>query len=85
MDLSSPDRISAANSSRQACADCGFFYLVNHGVEQELPGKRVSIPFQVPKLFMKCNENKNLEIVHSKEGFYVGHVEGDSTRINLNQ
>ncbi|KAJ6394250.1 hypothetical protein OIU77_023469 [Salix suchowensis] len=39
MDLSSPDRISAANSSRQACADCGFFYLVNHGVEQELPGK----------------------------------------------
>ncbi|KAK9927616.1 hypothetical protein M0R45_024792 [Rubus argutus] len=36
IDLSASDRISSANSIRQACIECGFFYLVNHGVEQEL-------------------------------------------------
>ncbi|XP_057978375.1 2-oxoglutarate-Fe(II) type oxidoreductase hxnY isoform X2 [Malania oleifera] len=36
IDLSSPDRISTANSIRQACMEYGFFYLVNHGVEKEL-------------------------------------------------
>uniref|UniRef100_A0A5B6ZL38 Putative 1-aminocyclopropane-1-carboxylate oxidase-like n=1 Tax=Davidia involucrata TaxID=16924 RepID=A0A5B6ZL38_DAVIN len=36
IDLSSPDRISTANSIRQACVEYGFFYLINHGVEEEL-------------------------------------------------
>ncbi|KAK9927614.1 hypothetical protein M0R45_024790 [Rubus argutus] len=36
IDLSASDCISSANSIRQACIECGFFYLVNHGVEQEL-------------------------------------------------
>ncbi|KAK8614069.1 hypothetical protein V6N13_122444 [Hibiscus sabdariffa] len=36
VDLSSPDRFSTANSIRQACTDHGFFYLVNHGVDEEL-------------------------------------------------
>ncbi|KAK9927615.1 hypothetical protein M0R45_024791 [Rubus argutus] len=36
IDLSASDRISSANSIRQACIECGFFYLVNHGVDQEL-------------------------------------------------
>ncbi|XP_076951940.1 kihadalactone A synthase LFS-like [Bidens hawaiensis] len=36
IDLSSPDRISTANSIRQACIDYGFFYLINHGVEEQL-------------------------------------------------
>ncbi|XP_052625091.1 2-oxoglutarate-Fe(II) type oxidoreductase hxnY isoform X2 [Lactuca sativa] len=36
IDLSSSDRISTANSIRQACMEYGFFYLVNHGVEEEL-------------------------------------------------
>ncbi|OMO59603.1 Isopenicillin N synthase [Corchorus capsularis] len=39
IDLSSTDRISNANSIRQACMDHGFFYLVNHGVEEELVNK----------------------------------------------
>ncbi|XP_050265807.1 2-oxoglutarate-Fe(II) type oxidoreductase hxnY [Quercus robur] len=39
IDLISPDRISTANSIRQACIDYGFFYLVNHGMEEELVGK----------------------------------------------
>ncbi|GAB2300837.1 hypothetical protein Dimus_034871 [Dionaea muscipula] len=36
IDLSSPDRISAANSIRQACIEFGFFYIVHHGVDKEL-------------------------------------------------
>ncbi|XP_022158466.1 2-oxoglutarate-Fe(II) type oxidoreductase-like [Momordica charantia] len=36
IDLSSGDRISMATSIREACLDHGFFYLVNHGVEDEL-------------------------------------------------
>ncbi|KAE8662675.1 hypothetical protein F3Y22_tig00113156pilonHSYRG00039 [Hibiscus syriacus] len=48
IDLSSEDRLSTAKSIRQrvqslnlgivsqACLDLGFFYLVNHGVEEEL-------------------------------------------------
>ncbi|CAL5203769.1 unnamed protein product [Lathyrus oleraceus] len=35
IDLSSLDRISTANSIRQACVEYGFFYLVNHGVDQD--------------------------------------------------
>ncbi|KAK8650224.1 hypothetical protein V6N13_139870 [Hibiscus sabdariffa] len=39
VDLSSPDRFSIANSIRQACIEHGFFYLVNHGVDEELVKK----------------------------------------------
>ncbi|OMO52558.1 Isopenicillin N synthase [Corchorus olitorius] len=39
IDLSSTDRISNSNSIRQACMEHGFFYLVNHGVEEELIDK----------------------------------------------
>ncbi|TKY55476.1 1-aminocyclopropane-1-carboxylate oxidase [Spatholobus suberectus] len=35
IDLSSPHRLSTANSIRQACVEYGFFYLVNHGVDTE--------------------------------------------------
>lgn len=36
IDLSSKDRIATVQSIHQACMDCGFFYLINHGVETEL-------------------------------------------------
>ncbi|KAG4987611.1 hypothetical protein JHK85_030594 [Glycine max] len=36
IDLSSPDPLSTAISIRQACIEYGFFYLVNHGVENDL-------------------------------------------------
>ncbi|KAJ6824713.1 2-oxoglutarate-Fe(II) type oxidoreductase [Iris pallida] len=36
VDLSSPDSAATARTIRQACLDCGFFYLINHGVEKEL-------------------------------------------------
>ncbi|KAK9275960.1 hypothetical protein L1049_023235 [Liquidambar formosana] len=36
IDLSSSHPISTATSVRQACMEYGFFYIVNHGVEEEL-------------------------------------------------
>ncbi|KAK4400432.1 protein DOWNY MILDEW RESISTANCE 6 [Sesamum angolense] len=36
IDFASSDRNSTAHSIRQACIDCGFFYLVNHGVDDKL-------------------------------------------------
>ncbi|XP_026662239.2 2-oxoglutarate-Fe(II) type oxidoreductase hxnY [Phoenix dactylifera] len=33
VDLSSTDRAAAARSIRQACMEYGFFYLINHGIE----------------------------------------------------
>ncbi|XP_027922229.1 2-oxoglutarate-Fe(II) type oxidoreductase hxnY-like [Vigna unguiculata] len=35
IDLSSPHRLSTADSIRQACVEYGFFYLVNHGVDTQ--------------------------------------------------
>ncbi|XP_039141310.1 2-oxoglutarate-Fe(II) type oxidoreductase hxnY-like [Dioscorea cayenensis subsp. rotundata] len=34
IDLVSPDLASTAKSIRKACVDYGFFYLVNHGIEE---------------------------------------------------
>ncbi|XP_022861314.1 UPF0676 protein C1494.01-like [Olea europaea var. sylvestris] len=36
IDLASSDCISTSSSIRQACMNCGFFYLTNHGVEGDL-------------------------------------------------
>ncbi|KAL8053464.1 hypothetical protein ABFX02_05G073400 [Erythranthe guttata] len=36
IDLASSDRVATCNSIRLACTECGFFYLVNHGVEEIL-------------------------------------------------
>ncbi|KAG5248871.1 2-oxoglutarate-Fe(II) type oxidoreductase hxnY [Salix suchowensis] len=104
IDLSSPDRISTANSIRQACVDYGFFYLVNHGVEGQLLSKVLE---ESKKFFsLPLNEKMKLSRKHhrgytplyaenldplsrskgdSKEGFYVGPVEGDMAQTNLNQ
>ncbi|XP_058734564.1 2-oxoglutarate-Fe(II) type oxidoreductase hxnY-like isoform X1 [Vicia villosa] len=35
IDLSSPHRLSTASSIRQACVEYGFFYLVNHGIDED--------------------------------------------------
>lgn len=36
IDLNSPDPISTARTIRQACIEVGFFYLINHGVDEKL-------------------------------------------------
>ncbi|KMZ76032.1 hypothetical protein ZOSMA_107G00290 [Zostera marina] len=39
IDMSSPDRESNAKSIRQACVDCGFFYIINHGIDDGLKSR----------------------------------------------
>ncbi|OVA04673.1 Isopenicillin N synthase [Macleaya cordata] len=67
IDLSSSDRISTAKSIRQACVDCGFFYLINHGVEEELL-KRV---FDESKKFFSLPVQEKMKL--ERKG-YVGYT-----------
>jgi len=39
IDMSSPDREFNAKSVRQACVDCGFFYIINHGIDDGLKSR----------------------------------------------
>ncbi|XP_058104373.1 2-oxoglutarate-Fe(II) type oxidoreductase hxnY isoform X2 [Magnolia sinica] len=63
IDLSSPDRISTAESIRQACLDYGFFYLVNHGIEDEML-KQV---FDESRKFFSMPLQKKMRLARSKE------------------
>ncbi|PPR84975.1 hypothetical protein GOBAR_AA35738 [Gossypium barbadense] len=66
VDLSSPDRFSTANSIRQACIDHGFFYLVNHGVDEELVNKVFE---QSSKFFSLPIEEKMKVIIKNYNGY----------------
>ncbi|EXC02102.1 hypothetical protein L484_024067 [Morus notabilis] len=55
IDLSSSDTSSTAASIRQACIEHGFFYLVNHGVEDEVLEK---VFLESKKLFSLPLEEK---------------------------
>ncbi|PWA58898.1 2-oxoglutarate (2OG) and Fe(II)-dependent oxygenase superfamily protein [Artemisia annua] len=48
IDLSSSDRISTAHSIRQACTDYGFFYLINHGVDEQTVFEQSRLFFSLP-------------------------------------
>ncbi|TYI15587.1 hypothetical protein ES332_A08G196700v1 [Gossypium tomentosum] len=66
VDLSSPDRFSTANSIRQACIDHGFFYLVNHGVDEELVNEVFE---QSSKFFSLPIEEKMKVIIKNYNGY----------------
>ncbi|XWS38614.1 hypothetical protein CRYUN_Cryun19dG0145800 [Craigia yunnanensis] len=68
IDLSSTDRLSTANSIRQACMDHGFFYLVNHGVEEELR-KEV---FDLSKKFFLLPLEEKMKLAVKKHRGYTG-------------
>ncbi|XP_020218119.1 2-oxoglutarate-Fe(II) type oxidoreductase hxnY isoform X2 [Cajanus cajan] len=98
IDLSSPDRLSTANSIRQACIEYGFFYLVNHGVENNDMLKA----FDESRRFFSLPLDEKMKLARkefrgytpqdptlglqgdSKESFYIGPM-ADSTNANLNQ
>ncbi|KAE8678623.1 putative 40S ribosomal protein S7 [Hibiscus syriacus] len=82
VDLCSPDRFSTADSIRQACIDHGFFYLVNHGVDEELQSY---FAFPIPSWF-RVKRDLRAQIDHfrlldktgdSREGFYIGPLADD--------
>ncbi|XWS49131.1 hypothetical protein CRYUN_Cryun13aG0137300 [Craigia yunnanensis] len=68
IDLSSEDRISTANSIRQACLDLGFFYLVSHGVEEELLKK----VFEQSKKFFSLPVEEKIKFAVKNHRGYTG-------------
>ncbi|CAK9185021.1 unnamed protein product [Ilex paraguariensis] len=67
IDLSSPDRISTARSIRQACLDCGFFYLMNHGIDDEL----VQSVFQESRNFFSLPVEEKMNLARKEHRGYT--------------
>ncbi|XP_039056292.1 2-oxoglutarate-Fe(II) type oxidoreductase hxnY-like [Hibiscus syriacus] len=68
VDLSSPDRFSTADSIRQACIEQGFFYLVNHGVDEELVKK----VFEQSSNFFSLPIEDKMKMIQRNYRGYVG-------------
>ncbi|XP_073002611.1 kihadalactone A synthase LFS-like [Typha latifolia] len=63
VDLSSTDRAAAAKLVRQACLDYGFFYAINHGIEDSLLRK----VFQESKGFFALPLEDKMELERNEE------------------
>ncbi|XP_017973922.1 PREDICTED: probable iron/ascorbate oxidoreductase DDB_G0283291 isoform X3 [Theobroma cacao] len=79
VDLSAPDCISTANAIRQACMDHGFFYLVNHGVEEELLKEVFE---QSSKFFSLPVEEKMKLAKKNHRGYTAPYAEKLDTSLN---
>lgn len=84
IDLSSSDSISTAKSIRQACIECGFFYLVNHGVEEELllrvfdeSQKFFSLPLE-EKMKLATKHHRGYTPMYAENLDYSSSSRGDS-------
>ncbi|MBA0709728.1 hypothetical protein Golax_024750 [Gossypium laxum] len=67
IDLSFPDRFSIANLIRQGCVDHGFFYLVNHGVDEEL----ISKVFEQSSNFFSLPIEEKMKLVRKNHRGYA--------------
>uniref|UniRef100_A0A2P2KU46 Fe2OG dioxygenase domain-containing protein n=3 Tax=Rhizophora mucronata TaxID=61149 RepID=A0A2P2KU46_RHIMU len=67
VDLSSTERLSTANLIRQACVEYGFFYLVNHGVDEELLGR----VFEESRKFFSLSLDEKLELSRKEHRGYT--------------
>ncbi|XP_065857731.1 2-oxoglutarate-Fe(II) type oxidoreductase hxnY-like [Euphorbia lathyris] len=65
IDLSAP-AFSTPNLIRQACAEYGFFYLVNHGVEEEL----VATVFEQSKKFFSLSLDNKMKLLRKEHRGY---------------
>ncbi|XP_065857692.1 2-oxoglutarate-Fe(II) type oxidoreductase hxnY-like isoform X2 [Euphorbia lathyris] len=86
IDLSAP-AFSTANLIRQACVEHGCFYIVNHGVEEEL----VARVFEQSKQFFSLPLDHKMKLLHKEhrgytpgsigrsiESFYIGNLQQTS-------
>ncbi|XP_050227004.1 2-oxoglutarate-Fe(II) type oxidoreductase hxnY-like [Mercurialis annua] len=67
VDLSSPDHFSIANSIRQGCAEYGFFYLINHGIEKGLIAK----VFEESKKFFSLPLSDKMRLIRQNHRGYA--------------
>ncbi|KAI4369999.1 hypothetical protein MLD38_018387 [Melastoma candidum] len=62
IDLSSTDHLAVARAIRHACEEVGFFYVVNHGVEQQLIGRT----FEESKKFFALPEEEKMKLLRKE-------------------
>ncbi|WVZ10936.1 hypothetical protein V8G54_015466 [Vigna mungo] len=95
IDLSSRDSLSTAIAIRQACIEYGFFYLVNHGVENEL-----AKAFDQSRSFFSLPMDDKMKLARkefrgytpldpvlglhgdSKESYYIGPIADTNAKLN---
>ncbi|CAA3011941.1 2-oxoglutarate-Fe(II) type oxidoreductase [Olea europaea subsp. europaea] len=84
IDLASSDRISTAHSISQACMEYGFFYLINHGVEEDLlhevlEGNRnfFTLPIE-EKMKLALKKNRGYSPVYAENLDPSSSFKGDS-------
>ncbi|XP_015899526.3 2-oxoglutarate-Fe(II) type oxidoreductase hxnY isoform X1 [Ziziphus jujuba] len=63
IDLSSPDIHHSVSLLKQACLDCGFFYVVNHGISQEF----MDNVFAQSKRFFNLPESEKMKILRNEK------------------
>ncbi|KAH9762569.1 Fe2OG dioxygenase domain-containing protein [Citrus sinensis] len=63
IDLSSPDIQQSVSLLKQACLDCGFFYVVNHGISQEF----MEEVFSQSKRFFKMPLNEKMKVLRNEK------------------
>ncbi|XP_043718479.1 probable iron/ascorbate oxidoreductase DDB_G0283291 isoform X5 [Telopea speciosissima] len=79
IDLSSTDRLSTATTIRRACVDFGFFYLANHGVEEEFL-KRV---FEESKMLFSLPLEQKMKLARKENrGYSPFYAEKLDTSLN---
>ncbi|THF96079.1 hypothetical protein TEA_016134 [Camellia sinensis var. sinensis] len=62
IDLSSPDIFNSVSLLKQACLDSGFFFVINHGINQEF----------MDEVFYQSKSFFDLPVRDYKEGYYIG-------------
>ncbi|KAL5572564.1 hypothetical protein UlMin_022161 [Ulmus minor] len=84
IDLSNPDIHQSVSLLKQACLDCGFFYVVNHGISQEFmeevfaQSKRMfSLPLSEKMKLLRNERNRGYTPVLDEHLDSVNQVHGD--------
>jgi len=60
----SPERVEVAEQLGAACRECGFFYVVGHGVDEEL-GARLE---RLSREFFRCDQTERMRIGMAQGG-----------------
>eukprot|EP01018_Ginkgo_biloba_P002624 Gb_22950 [translate_table: standard] len=63
IDLSSPDLLTSASLVRQASLDCGFFYVINHGISEEF----LEEVFEQSKKFFELPQEEKMKYLRNKK------------------
>ncbi|GAB2253281.1 hypothetical protein Droror1_Dr00006128 [Drosera rotundifolia] len=63
IDLSEPDIRASVSLLKQACLDCGFFYVINHGISQEFMNE----VFDQSKKFFSLPMNEKMKVLRNEK------------------